>query len=306
MARTQNLILRIVTQRGEISSQDLLDVVQKFGRSSDAVRSAATRMVRAGLLTKSGRGRGNLAYRLGPQGQAIVDHFIAKTLRWHMALEGQMAWGGEWLVVTFSVPEGQRSKRDALRSRLSELGFGLLSSSVYISPFDQEGQVVTLVEDLGLSRMVALLHCQRLCMPGAGGARELAGQVWGLDSLGAHYREFNSRIEAWLASLKRINQGEVGGAEALFFQAMDLQGELIDIILVEDPCLPGELRPGDWPGQRTHELLHELTRVADRMREVAGRYDYLFHLIHGMEGMEVFLAEGDDSFHWPSERCEGS
>ena len=97
MAQTQNLILRIVTQRGEISSQDLLDVVLKFGRSSDAVRSAAARMVRAGLLTRSGRGRGNVAYRLGPQGQVVVDQFISKVLRWHMALRGELTWDGGWL-----------------------------------------------------------------------------------------------------------------------------------------------------------------------------------------------------------------
>ena len=261
-------------------------------------------MVRAGLLAKTRRGRGNVRYTLGPQGRAIVDQFIDKTLRWHMTLEGKMAWDGQWLVVTFSVPEGQRSKRDALRSRLAELGFGLLSSSVWISPIDQEQEVVALIEELGLSQMVALLRCQRLWMPGVDGVNELVHQVWGLDALDAHYRHLNGRIETMLAALRRVNQGQVAGAESLFFQAMDLQGELIDIILVEDPCLPGKLLPPDWPGQRTHELLHELTRVVDRMREVASRYDYLFHLVHGMEGLEAFLPEGDGSFRWPSEGCE--
>jgi phenylacetic acid degradation operon negative regulatory protein len=62
-----------------------------------------------------------------------------------------LAWDGNWLVVTFSIPERQRSKRDAFRTRLTEMSFGLLSSSVWIFPLDQEDEVTTLVEELGLA-----------------------------------------------------------------------------------------------------------------------------------------------------------
>jgi DNA-binding transcriptional regulator PaaX len=83
------------------SLRELLEVAQKFGRSSDAIRAAANRMVRAGLLTKTGRGRDILRYEVGPRGQALIKQFIAKTVRWHMALEGRLAWDGNWLVVAF-------------------------------------------------------------------------------------------------------------------------------------------------------------------------------------------------------------
>ena len=304
MVQTQNLILRIVAQREEISSRELVDIVQRFGRSSDAVRSAVNRMVRAGLVTKRGQGRGNLRYRMGPQGQAIVEHFVAKVLRWHEALEGQNAWDGNWLVVTFSIPEGQRAKRDAFRTGLAQMGFGLLSSSVWVSPFDQGAGVTDLIAELGLSGLAVLLRCQQAWMPGVGSSGELAYRVWELMALETHYRDFNGRVEALLASLRGLGQGQEVDAEALFFQAMELQSELIDIILAEDPCLPKELMPSEWPGQRTHELLHTLTRTVDRLQAVATRYDYLFHLIRGMEVLEGFLPE-DDSFHWSSERCGG-
>jgi phenylacetic acid degradation operon negative regulatory protein len=301
MAQTQNLILRIVAQRGEIGSGELLEVAQKFGHSSDAIRAAANRMVRTGLLTKTGRGRGNLRYSVGPQGQALVELFIAKTVRWHMALESQLAWDGNWLVVTFSIPEGQRSKRDAFRSRLTEIGFGLLSSSVWISPFGQEADVTALVEELGLAGQVALLRCQRVWMPGVEGIGELACRVWGLEPVAAHYRDFNGRAEILLESLDQVGQGKEVDAEALFVGAMDLQQELLDIILAEDPCLPAELLPADWPSHRTHELFHAFTRTVDQLELAGSRYEYLFYLIQGMEVLEAFRAEGDDGLRWPSE-----
>ena len=305
MAQTQNLILRIVTQRGEISSGELLEVVQRFGRSPDAVRAATNRMARAGLLTKTGRGRGNLRYGIGPQGHAVVEQFIVKILRYHMALEGQLAWDGNWLAVTFSVPEGQRSKRDTFRTRLAEVGFGLLSSSVWISPLDREAQVKALVEELGLAGQVALLRCRHVWMPGVEGVSELVYRVWRLEPLEAHYRDCNRRIEALLQSLERVRHGGSVDTEAFFVEAMDLQGELIDIIFSEDPCLPAELLPLGWPAQRTHELVHALTRAIGQLDLTDTQHEYLFHLIRGMEVLEPFLPR-DDSFHWPSERSAGA
>jgi phenylacetic acid degradation operon negative regulatory protein len=301
MAQTQNLILRIVAQRGDIGSGELVEVAEKFGLSSDAARAAANRMARTGLLAKIGRGRGNVSYKVGPKGQAIVNQFIFKLLQWHVALEGQQAWDGTWLVVAFSVPEEQRVKRDIFRDRLIEMGFGLLSSSVWISPFDQEADVAALVGELGLDGMVAILHCDHIQMPGLAGVGELARSVWDLEPLSEHYRDLNHRIEAFLASLERVGQGKEIDVEPLFFEAMDLQNELLEIILAEDPCLPSELLPSGWPGRRTHELINTLTVAIDRMERVADRYAYLFHMIQGMEVLEVFRAEGDDAFRWPHE-----
>ncbi|MBN1976025.1 MAG: hypothetical protein JW918_01380 [Anaerolineae bacterium] len=301
MAHTQNLILRIVAQRGEIGGAELAEIAQKFGLSPDAVRAASNRMARTGLLEKVGRGRGNARYKVGPKGQAIVDQFIVKLVHWHMALEGQQAWDGTWLVVAFSVPEEQRVKRDVFRDRLVEMGFGLLSSSVWLSPFDQEADVAALVGELDLDGMAAILHCDHIQMPGLAGVGELARSVWNLEPLAEHYRDINRRIEAFMAFLEQLGPGGEIDAEAVFFAAMDLQNEVMEMILTEDPCLPPELLPSDWPGQRTHELAHAVTAAIDRLEHVSERYEYLFHLIQGMEVLEVFRAgfEGDVGFHWP-------
>jgi len=301
MAQTHNLILRIVTQRGEIGSAELMKVLEKFGRSPDAARAALNRMAQAEILTKVGQGRGDHRYRLGPQGQVLVEQFIAKLTRYHLALSGRLAWDGNWLVVTFSIPERQRVKRDALRARLTELGFGLLTASVWLSPFDQEAEVTALVEQLDLAGQVTLLRCQRIWQPGQPANANLAYQVWDLGALEHHYQDFNHHAEELMASLEQASQGNEIDVEAVFFGTMELQGELIEIILNEDPCLPAALLPPNWPGQRIHELIHALTSAISRLGLTDSRYEYLFHLIKGMEMAEDFFPEGDTSWHWPSE-----
>ncbi len=301
MAQTHNLILRIVTQRGEIGSAELMKVLEKFGRSPDAARAALNRMTQAEILTNTGQGRGDQRYRVGPQGQLLVGQFIAKLARYHLALTGRLAWDSNWLVVTFSVPERQRVKRDTLRARLTELGFGLLSASVWTSPFDQEAEVTALIEQLDLAGQVTLLRCQRIWQPGQPADANLAYQVWDLGALEHHYQDFNHHAEELMAALEQARQGKEIDVEAVFFGTMELQGELIEIILNEDPCLPAVLLPPDWPGQRIHELIHALTSAISRLDLAGSRYEYLFHLIKGMELTWDLIPEGDVSWHWPSE-----
>jgi DNA-binding transcriptional regulator PaaX len=92
--------------------------------------------------------------------------------------------------------------------------------------------------------------------------------------------------------------------EALFFETMNLQSELLEIILAEDPFLPAELLPTDWPSQRTHELIHALSRIVDQLDLVSSRYEYLLYMIQGMEVLEAFRLEGYDGFRWPPEGSE--
>jgi hypothetical protein len=63
-------------------------------------------------------------------------------------------------------------------------------------PLDQEAEVTTLVEELGLTSQVTLLRCQRVWMPNVESVGQLAYRVWGLEALGARYRDFHGRIEA--------------------------------------------------------------------------------------------------------------
>ena len=44
-------------------------------------------------------------------------------------------WDRIWRIVTFDIPEKKRPARDALRSKLNELGFYQLNKSVFIHPY---------------------------------------------------------------------------------------------------------------------------------------------------------------------------
>lgn len=55
-------------------------------------------------------------------------------------------WAGSWHIVSSDIPENKRSARDALRHKLSELGFHQWQKSVFIYPYPCRDQIDFLVE----------------------------------------------------------------------------------------------------------------------------------------------------------------
>ena len=50
-------------------------------------------------------------------------------------------WDGKWRLVIFDIPDEKRAARNALVSKLKELGFYMLQKSVYIHPFPCDNEI---------------------------------------------------------------------------------------------------------------------------------------------------------------------
>lgn len=60
-------------------------------------------------------------------------------------------WDAKWRFVFFDIPEKRRSFRDVLRSKLKSLGFFQFQKSVWVYPFECEGEVRYLCEYFGVT-----------------------------------------------------------------------------------------------------------------------------------------------------------
>ncbi|MDO8522998.1 MAG: CRISPR-associated endonuclease Cas2 [bacterium] len=63
-------------------------------------------------------------------------------------------WDKKWRVVMFDVPEKNRQARDALRSKLRELGFYELQKSVFIFPYECKDETDFIIEIFDIRRHV--------------------------------------------------------------------------------------------------------------------------------------------------------
>lgn len=157
-------------------------------------------------------------------------------------------WDGKWRIVLFDIAELNRKKRDMLRSKLKELGFGMFQESVYISPHNFTKDLVEFLIASQLSSFVYVFEIFHTQMA-IGNAKELAQKVWNLDSLNEHYLKLIEEISHLKSThdreeklnKTRDSKEEKGHKEKIG----DIKAEYLGLIFL-DPFLPKELLPSIW------------------------------------------------------------
>ena len=101
-------------------------------------------------------------------------------------------WNKRWVIVIFDIEEKSRVIRDSLRTKLRNIGFGMLQESVWITPLPIGEDMRELIDSLGLSANVFVMEVSHLIF---GDPKELARKVWNLDKLEDEYIGIKKEIE---------------------------------------------------------------------------------------------------------------
>ena len=150
-----------------------------------------------------------------------------------------VAWDGLWRMVAYDIEEKRKDVRNGLRWKLEELGFGMLQRSLWVSPHDVVKPLREFLESEQLIPEVYVLEAKRLF---ASDDRSLAAGIWPL-------KELNLAYESWLGEVKKVGESKEG--------RRDLKEKFLQL-LKADPCLPKELLPGDWMGERAAKQVRNL------------------------------------------------
>jgi phenylacetic acid degradation operon negative regulatory protein len=236
---------------GWFSVASLIRLLSELGIDENAVRSSVSRLKRRGILDPR-RANSAAGYGLSPQGRDILaegDRRIFDRPRARLA-DG-------WVLAVFSVPEEQRRRRHELRSRLTWLGFGTVSSGVWIAPAQLAAETAQVLERCGLSGYVTLFRADYQAF---GDLREQVPRWWDLDRLRHLYQAF---LDAAGPVLARPDETAPGAAFADYVRTLTAWRRLPFL----DPGLPAELLPEGWNGlsaDRAFAALRE--RLADPAR----------------------------------------
>lgn len=232
---------------GQVWIGTLIKLAELLGVSEQAVRSAVTRMVTEGWLERRDAERRGW-YALARKGLDLIEEGRARIFR---SQPGQ--WDGKWCFLTYSVPESERELRDRLRKELTWMGFGALSSGVYVSPWDLRDWVASLVARYQLDGRVHVFHGD-YAWPGD--VRELISRCWDLDGLNREYEAFVHRYGPLLQrDRRRIEEGSIDNQEC--FVSRFLLIYQYRKFPFRDPSLPRELLPSGWMGLQAAEIFNE-------------------------------------------------
>lgn len=193
---------------------------QIFNRHSFTV--TVSRMLKTRQIEKVIE-KGKVKVKITPQGLKILGMSL------DLEKFARRKWDGQWRQVIFDIEEKERDRRHYLRSKLRDLGFGMLQESVWISPFPLEAELFEFFEEGKVvgDVLVSVAKIQ------AGDQRKLAERVWKLDCLNDDYLELK---HFW----QYLRPEKKNKASAFEFQRRYFA------LLWSDPFLPRELLPNPW------------------------------------------------------------
>jgi phenylacetic acid degradation operon negative regulatory protein len=267
---TRVLVLGMAHENGTILTEEVLPVAEACRQTPEQVRSCLRRLVREGLFTREGRGRG-AEYRATEDGLKALGANIERHRLAYVQDHAGRGWDRTWHLVAFAVPEARRSARDAFRDRLLALGGAAIANGLYVSPHRWEKDVAADAERLGVTGTVTQASTDDLNVGGVSDPRELARRLWPIDELATRYDEFVASYKGVPDALDAMRQRHERLADAVFLPgALSVTVEFSEIF-ADDPLLPPELLPRPWPGRAARELLMRSRRLALRLREQHNR-----------------------------------
>jgi len=221
----------------------LIEVLEGAGVAAPATRATLDRLVQRGLLMRERRGRG-IVFSLTAEGGAVLRE-ATERVRGPHPFEPH---GTGWTLVTFTVPEDQRTLRHRLRSALSWEGFAPLRDGLWLAPgeVDLAAALEPLREDLPAAAITAF-HAREL--PGYAMADSVRA-AWDIDTIRDEHLAF---IDTWSDPSTAAEAGSPLSARAM------LVADWL-ALLAADPRLPREFMDDDWPADRSYEVYWEARR----------------------------------------------
>lgn len=248
--RTQSLMLsffgiHLLGRPLAVSSGSVIAVLEEVGVSEEAVRTTLNRMVKRGLLERHRQGRRTYFGLTAHAAQVLTD---GRDRVWRTGAVNR-DWDGRWTMVGFSLPEAWRRERHDLRSRLIWAGFGPLQNGLWVAaaPVD----VREAVSGLGLD---AYLRVFRATVASPTEVREVLEQAFDIAAIGARYRSFLDRWD---------RTDPVPGLPSELAGQLVLHTDWLGLVR-QDPHLPAEHLPADWPAARAEAVFRGLARRWER------------------------------------------
>lgn len=222
-------------RRFAAASRTFIEALARAGVTEPAVRATLGRAVGRGLLDRHRDGRN--AY-FSPTDRA--RRLLAEgAQRLHHDTPVRDDWDGSWTLLPFSLPETRRDDRHQLRRRLAWEGFGLLRDGLWIAPGHVD--VRGLATQLGVADDVHAFDGR--AMPPTN-PRDMVAETWDLDAIGAGYRGFLTRWDV---------PDPLPDASDDLARSLWLVTQWRRLVL-EDPLLPIELLPTDWPAAAARDV----------------------------------------------------
>ncbi|WP_061963026.1 PaaX family transcriptional regulator [Demequina aurantiaca] len=230
---------------GWISVSELIRLMGALGVSPQQTRTAVTRVKGKGVLV-SEQVNGVRGYRLADDAIPMLENGDRRIFSFR-----QQEDGGEWCLVSFSLPETARATRHQLRRRLEWIGCGTVTTGLWIGPAFLAEEVERILADLDI-RDHATVFITKTPQT-AESLPHAVAQWWDLERIAQLHRAF-------LNDAAGFANRDGGNSPELAFSGYIRTLDSWRTIPYLDPGLQPRALPEDWPGVASVALFQHIRR----------------------------------------------
>jgi phenylacetic acid degradation operon negative regulatory protein len=245
---------------GEIGIGSLISLLSNFGLSENSIRSAVSRMCRAGIL-KVRRNKSRSYYSLSREGLILMSKGERRIFERKLT-----KWDGLWNIIVYYIPEENREARDRLRRELAWMGFGPLTTATWISPHDLTEEVAELAQQLKIQPYIQIF---RTHLKNSNDPAGIVSRCWDLEKIHRRYSAFiNEYLKRMDTFRKRIDSSEETEPSEYFVERFKLIDDYRRLPYL-DPDLPEELLPKNWLRSEAMDIFYQYHEM---LTEKANQY----------------------------------
>lgn len=248
----------------------LIEIMKTFGKSESAIRMSLSRTVKAGILVNQNI-ENEVHYSLAADGKNAILIWNNEIKRfWQRYALRHQPWDQHWHLLNLNFTEDNRDLRSDVIERLKQIGYGLLSTNTWISPYNQLKEIEDLFKEFNISKSSVEMHGKITIYQDRESFME---SVFHMKNIEEQYKNFVESFKAQFEETKGIYQQEAFVLEGKALPLMQALGWEFFFIAAEDAALPLALHPFG-AGDEAARLMREYRFILlDATRKYLGKFE---------------------------------
>lgn len=219
-----------------VEEKQVVKLEEFNGWGKNAARGIVGKMEAMGLVERSIENSTTII-KLSQPGYAYLNSLLD-------SLHNDVAhWDKKWRLVWFSVAEKERSCRDRLRRYLEQIGMRPILNSLWVSPLPVVEDVLKQAGELNLLKNIAIVETDKI----SGISDHQILDSWNFEGSKDSFYQFIQKY----SDIKHDTLDSFSAKKIIFEYAL---------ILKDEPRLPIELFPSDWPRYRADQIYKKVKK----------------------------------------------
>lgn len=257
-------------KKDTLKLSSLLEIMKVFGKSETATRMSLSRAVKTGILDSNNDGS-KINYCLTSSGKEAINAWNEGMNRfWKYYALRNKPWDNKWHLINLEFGEKYKEHRTVIAERLQQIGFRVLSTNTWITPYSQSNEMQKLLTEFSMKTALVEMHGEITIHQDV---HSFVENVFHLKELEQPYKKFIEKFGEKFEETKQIyleNWFIMGGQSLPLLHAL---GWEFFSIASEDVVLPKVLYP-EWAGVEATQLMSEFRSILlDTTIKYLGKYE---------------------------------